>query len=414
MNMAISAKIHSFLHQWGGTTAIYFSFTHLGHDICMGLLTALLPFIREDLGLSYLQSGLLLSSYVVTSGVSQILGGWIGDKMDRRKVMIAGLCGMGLAAIAVGLSSTYHSMLVVFVLMGIVVGAYHPSAISMVSERFEEEKRGKAIALHMLGGSTGYAIGPVVGGLIAGTLGWRAAFIILSIPALAAIPIVITKLKSPAVPGVCHLTVPSKSERDTAGESAVKHINFGSVLRNLAFVGGLAITIQFAVGSAMAFFPLYLVDKYAMTSATASIWLGAVRGAGMVGTVLGGWLSDFWGRRNSVILAFAATGPVFFAVSELPFNYALIAVWLFFGMLMQFRQATVQPYLMGHTPPQYRARVFGIYFGLGMEGQSLIQPVIGHFMDIIGIVRVYSVIALGSLVLSAVSLVMMKKPKNTQ
>ena len=132
-----------------------------------------------------------------------------------------------------------------------------------------------------------------------------------------------------------------------------------------------------------------------------------------MGTVLGGWLSDFWGRRESVILAFAITGPILFAFSELPFNYALIAVWLFFGMLMHFRQSTVQPYLMSNTPPKYRARVFGMYFGLGMEGQSLIQPVVGHFMDIIGIVRVYSLIALGSLVLSVTSLVMMKKPKNT-
>ena len=410
----MSTKIHRFLHQWGGTTTIYFSFTHLGHDICMGLLTALLPFIRADLGLSYLQSGLLLSSYAMTSGVSQLLGGWIGDRMDRQKVMIAGLFGMGLAVIAVGLSSTYHLMLVVFILMGIIAGAYHPSAMSMVSERFEEDRRGKAIALHSLGGSTGFAIGPVVGGLIAGTLGWRYAFMILSVPALAVIPIVITKLKSPSVPRVSHLTDTSMSERDTACDSTARHINFGSVLLNLAFVGGLAIIIQFATGSAMAFFPLYLVDKYAMTSTTASMWVGAVRGAGMVGTLLGGWLSDFWGRRKSVILAFAITGPILFAFSELPFNYALIAVWLFFGMLMHFRQSTVQPYLMSNTPPKYRARVFGMYFGLGMEGQSLIQPVVGHFMDIIGIVRVYSLIALSSLVLSAISLVMMKKLKNTQ
>ncbi|MEE9610191.1 MAG: hypothetical protein V3W19_03010, partial [Desulfatiglandales bacterium] len=86
-------------------------------------------------------------------------------------------------------------------------------------------------------------------------------------------------------------------------------------------------------------------------------------------------------------------------------------ILIIFGMFMYMRQATVQPFLMASVPPQLRATAFGIYFGLGMEGMSLLQPVAGHFMDIYGIVEVFNVIALISITLSLVALLLMKKTK---
>ncbi|TET68116.1 MAG: hypothetical protein E3J40_01925 [Dehalococcoidia bacterium] len=73
------------------------------------------------------------------------------------------------------------------------------------------------------------------------------------------------------------------------------------------------------------------------------------------------------------------------------------------------RQATVQPFLMDSVPSQLRATMFGIYFGLALEGQSLIQPVAGHFMDIFGIAAVFNGIALISVGLSLVALLLAKK-----
>jgi len=42
------------INQWGGRFAFFFTYMHLSHDLITGLLPALLPFIREDLGLNYL------------------------------------------------------------------------------------------------------------------------------------------------------------------------------------------------------------------------------------------------------------------------------------------------------------------------------------------------------------------------
>jgi len=159
----------------------------------------------------------------------------------------------------------------------------------------------------------------------------------------------------------------------------------------------------------MAFIPIYLVDKHNIAPGYAAMMLGIIRGAGIVGSLFGGWLSDRWGRKNAIFLSLVATGPALYLLTILTFNAGLIMVFILFGMFMYMRQATVQPLLMDSVPAHLRATVFGIYFGLSMEGMSLVQPVAGHFMDIFGIVQVFTVIALISVGLSIVALFLAKK-----
>jgi hypothetical protein len=67
---------------------------------------------------------------------------------------------------------------------------------------------------------------------------------------------------------------------------------------------------------------------------------------------------------------------------------------------------------MDNVPPHLRATIFGIYFGLGMEGISIIQPIFGYFMDLYGIVRVFEVVALISIALSVISLLLARKSRS--
>jgi len=398
----------SILHQWGGSTAAFFTYTHLGHDLCTGLLVALLPLIKEVWGLSYLQSGLLLSAYTITSGLSQFPGGWIGDRV-RYHIMIAiGLGGVGLTTLVVGLSQAYYPMLVILVIMGIFAGAYHPSAVSMLSGYFEEARRGKVIALHMVGGSIGFTIGPVIGGLIADMLGWRFAFMILSIPALVAVPLMLKKFR-PQAPVNNIESINQASQNDNTRSQPMPRGIIFQVLRPIAIIFVLATLMQLIGGSAMAFIPLFLVDKHNVAPAYAAMMMGIVRGGGIAGSLFGGWLSDKWGRKGAIFLALGATGPTLYLLTWLPFNAGLIVIFILFGILMYMRQATVQPFLMDSVPPRLRATIFGIYFGLGMEGMSLAQPVAGYFMDIFGIAEVFNVIALISIGLSLVALLLAKK-----
>ena len=402
-------RFSAIFRQWGGSTASLFTYTHLSHDLCCGLLTALLPLIKEGLGLTYLQSGFLLSAYTITSGFSQVPGGWLGDRLRRTIVIAVGLGGVGLSTIAVGLSPSYYPMLLILIVMGMLAGGYHPSAVTMLSGHFEESRRGRVIALHMVGGSIGFSMGPLLGGLIAETLGWRFAFIILSFPAILAVPLILKKFALIEKAAGIMPSRQASGKEPPQIQTGVGRVNVIQALRPIVTILFLCVSMQLIAGIAMSFAPLYLVDKHGVTPSFAAVLVGILRFGGIAGSLFGGWLSDQWGRKRAIFLSLVATGPVLYLLTILPYNAGLVIILVTFGMFRYMTQATMQPYVMDSVPPYLRATAFGIYFGMALEGQSLLQPVAGHFMDIYGISSIFTVIALTSAGLSLVTLLLAKK-----
>lgn len=362
-------------------------------------MSAMLPLVRKDLGLNYLDSSLLVAVYAIISGGAQVLGGWLGDRARRNVVVAIGLGGVGLAALGVGMSPTYAAILFFMSIMGIFGGFYHPSATSLLMGYFDSARRGSVIGLHLLGGTIGFTAGPVLGGLIGAALGWRFSFIVLGIPALLAVPVVIKRFTPRDQSG------PMKKMESVDGSAAgEERPRLLAVIRPLLTITLLAILTHLIAGASLAFVPLYLVDKHHVDPAYAAMLFALIRGGGMFGSLFGGWLSDRWGRKNTVVMALAATGPLFFLITWLPFSLAMMVVFVLFGAIMSTRQSAIQTLIMDRTPPQLRSMVYGIYFGLSQEGMSVTQPIVGQFMDLFGIVKVFHVLALGSIALSVLVL----------
>lgn len=416
--MSSNVRLKRGFREWGGGIAAFFGYTHASHDMVVGLLVGLLPIIRDSMGLNYLQTGLLISAFTITSGMSQFFGGWLADKYSRRRIIATGMGGVGLSAIAFGFSPTYSIMLATLVVMGIFSGGYHPSATPMLTSYFDKDRHGRVIAIHMLGGSIGFSASPVLGGIIADMLGWRFAFIILPIPVLLATFLMLFKFKgrrNTSIEERAGIEIEIKSSKeDTVNVENGKTGKFRLIshaLRPIAVLVILVIIFQLVVGSAMAFIAVYLADKHGIAAVHAAMWLGVVRGGGVAGSLLGGWLSDRWDREKALILVLVVTGPVLFLATRLSFGVGLIAVMVLLGLLMNMRQSTMQPLLVAYTPPALMATVFGFYFGLSMEGSSLIQPVAGYFMDIVGINTVFSTMALITVSLSLFTFIWWKKSR---
>jgi MFS transporter, FSR family, fosmidomycin resistance protein len=386
------------INEWGGKSALFFTYTHLSHDLTTGLLGALMPFIRQDLGLDYLQAGFLISAWAISAGCAQFLGGWLSDKLGPRRSISIGLAGVGISGASIIFASSYSALVAIFIFMGILSGFYHPSAVSALTNRFEDKKRGRVIALHMLGGGLGFGIGPFLGAIIAGNLNWHFAFLILSIPAIVASVLAFFQLK-------LEPTAAQLSEAASAAGSKQKPIGIWQVFKAAAGIMALSITIALITGPVVSFLPLFLVDVRHLSESAGSMWVTVIRMGGLLGSLFGGWLADKWGRRNAIFLSLVLFGPVVFLLTRLQFGFALAVVFVLLGWLMSMRETTMQTYLMVNTPPKIRATVFGIYFGFGQQGSSIIQPVAGNFMDNFGITGVYNVIAYITMGFSFLSLV---------
>jgi FSR family fosmidomycin resistance protein-like MFS transporter len=386
------------INQWGGKFAFFFTYMHLSHDLTTGLLAALLPFIRQDLDLNYLQAGFLISAFSLTAGLSQLLGGWVSDRISKPKAIALGLGGVGISAAAVSLASSYYVLLVVLIALGIFSGFYHPSAISALTTHFEEQRRGRVVALHMIGGGLGFGLGPLLGAIIASVFSWRIAYIFLGLPALVAAVLVFTQLK----------LAPINTPEDTSSSQVTgkKSIGLWQVFKPAFGIIAISIAMQLVTGPIMSFVSLFLIDVHHLSAAAGSMWVTIIRFGGLAGNIIGGWLTDKWGRRNTIFLILIMFGPIVLLLAKLPFGFALGLVFILFGWMMAMRETTIQTLLMDNSPPQLRATVIGIYFGFGQQGSSIIQPVAGDFMDAIGINGVFNIIAFISIGLSVLTLIL--------
>jgi MFS transporter, FSR family, fosmidomycin resistance protein len=387
----------SVFSQWGGKFAFFFTYLHTSHDLTTGLLAALLPFIREDLHLDYLQAGLLVTAFSLTAGLSQLLGGWLSDRISKRNAITIGLCGVGLSCIVISFAPSYYYLLGALILLGVFSGFYHPSSISALTNHFPASQRGKVVNLHMLGGGLGFAVGPLIGAVIAATLNWHFAYAILGIPAIIAGILVRTRLK----------LTEAKAPRGTPAAQAIgPKIGVWQVFKPAILLVILSVFMQLIAGPLMSFFSLYLVDVHHLSATAGSMWVTVIRFGGLAGNIIGGWLTDKWGRRNMIFLVLIAVGPIVFLMTKLPFGVGLMIVLILFGWLMTMRETTTQTILMDNAPPRLRATIIGIYFSFGQQGSSIIQPIAGNFMDTIGIVDVFSFMAYLSIGLSIIAIIL--------
>ena len=85
---------------------------HFGHHLLTALPIPMSPFIRDDFGLDYTKTGLIISAFSVAYGIGQLPAGWLADRIGPRIVVTVGICGVAVAGLLVGLSYTYVMVLV--------------------------------------------------------------------------------------------------------------------------------------------------------------------------------------------------------------------------------------------------------------------------------------------------------------
>jgi len=140
--------------------------------------------IRSDFALDYTQSGLVVSVIGLSIGFGHLPAGWLADRLGPRILITVGISGVAVAGLLVGLSRTYIAMIVFLALMGLLGGGYHPAAPPLISASIEPKNQGRALGLHMIGGSASFFLAPIIGAAIASAWGWRSSFIALAVPTI--------------------------------------------------------------------------------------------------------------------------------------------------------------------------------------------------------------------------------------
>ncbi len=348
---------------------------HFGHHLLTALPTPLLPLIRRDFALDYTQAGLVISAFTLAYGIGQLPAGWLADRIGHRLVITVGICGVAVAGFFVGLSQTYVMMIVLLALMGVLGGGYHPAAPPMISALVEPKNRGRALGLHMIGGSASYFLAPLIAAAIATAWGWRGSFIGLAFPAMV-LGAVFYGLLGRQVAGkkgeykttVIHTEVPAQPGR----------------LRRLVWLIILSASSQAVMTSTMSFIPLFLVDHFGISEQAAAASMALIYSAGLWASPLGGYLSDRLGRVPVILVVSFIAGPIIYLLNLVPYGIAIGAVLVTIGAVIYVRMPVTEAYIVSQTSARNRSTILGIYFFSGMEGGGILTLGMGYLIDRFG------------------------------
>jgi MFS family permease len=349
-----------------------FVLAHCGHHLLTALPVPLLPMIRSDFGLDYTRSGLVISAFILSYGIAQVPAGVLADRVGPRILITAGILGVALAGLLVGFSHTYLTMIVFLVVMGLLAGGYHPATPPLIFATVKPENLGRALGLHMIGGSVSFFLAPLIAAGIGATYGWRGPFIALAVPAGAvgiALYVILGQrgLAKKSQPK----TGPSQKE-STPGQGR---------LGKLVYFIFLTTCTHAVLFSTMSFIPLFLVDHFLVPKATAAALIAIIYSAGLWVGPIAGYLSDHWGRARLVLTVCTITGPLIYLLNLAPYRWGIVVLLLVMGITIYVRLPVSEAYILGQTSEHHRSTVLGIYYFGNREGGGIFTPIMGYLID---------------------------------
>jgi MFS family permease len=335
----------------------------------MLVLPMLFPFLKQQLGVGYIELGFALTVFAVVSGLTQAPLGYIVDHVGARKILLAGLCVAGFALIMLGLHLSYSWLIASAVLLGLANSVYHPADYAILSAHMDEARMGRAFSIHTFAGFLGGAVAPAVVAALVTIVGGAGALI----AAGAVGPLVALQLVVFGLPD-------AGAMRRQGGATAPQ--------KNIITPALIVLTIFFMLlGLSSAgignFGVVALMSGYGASFPTANMALTAYFGASAAGVLAGGFLADHTVRHGQVAAAcFAVNAAVvlLIALVSLP-PMLLIAAMMAAGFLGGVIAPSRDMLVRSAAPPGAAGRAFGIV-STGFNFSGIVSPLLfGWIMD---------------------------------
>ena len=342
---------------------------HLFDDLNQGVVPALLPFFIAERGFTIAAAAGLVFASNVASSVLQPLFGLLADRRSLPWLVPCGLFLAGAGVALTGLAPTYALVLAAAAVTGIGVAAFHPEAARQVYLS-SGKRRATAMSFFAVGGNLGFAIGPALATPLQLRLGLRGT-ILLVLPALA-MALVLLRTGSATVS-----TSHAIPREDASGGEPDRwwpflRLSAPIICRAIVFYG------------LNTFIPLYWIQSYAASKGAGATALTLMLSAGVVGTLLGGWLADRFGRRVVVLVSMLALVPLLWEFVTTPSRTLALLLLVPIGLALYapFSVMTVmgQEYLPGRV-----GTASGLTIGLAVTLGGLAAPLLGRVADLHGV-----------------------------
>ena len=330
------------------------------------VVSAVLPKIQDDLGLSNFMGGFLATIFLLGYFATAPVFGALGDRMQRKWLIALGVIVWSAATIASGLATTATQLLVARAFVGIGEASYATLAPTIIDDISPPERKGRNLAYFYGATPFGAALGSLVGGFVEARWGWRTAFFVAGGPGLV-------------IALVCLAIAEPERKLSTAKPDLKKDL--GTLARSALYRQGVLgyCAYTFAIGAFSYWAPKFLFARYHLALDVANFRFGLITVvAGVIATFLGGFWADRMRRgitgsgavtaNDDVVrglLRICAIGsaigaPLALACFLSP-SSGIFFVLVFFCILALFLSTSpINAVVLGAVPPGLRASAMAI------------------------------------------------------
>ena len=341
---------------------------HCINDFGQGSLAALIPFFIANFGLNYYQSASIIFCNTVVASIAQPILGYVADRWRVPWFIPVGFTVTLVSISAIALASSYEMILALSLIAGIGAALFHPEAALLVN-RAQSNELGNAMGRFAVGGSAGFALGPLLAGGVY-VFGGQFLWLFTAIALIGVLLYVYAFTGSTDTDAIGE----SKSSAKSTNSGTNDWVSFGKLFFVIA-----SRSILFSVLSI--FIPILYITVINGEASASSLALTMYFAMGAVLTYMGGALSDKLGFLKTVRL-----GNLIFLPSVLVFIF-VPNIWGFFGAMIPMAFGVFSQYgpitVLGQ---KYLAKnagfASGITLGLGITLGGLVAPYVGHLADI--------------------------------
>jgi FSR family fosmidomycin resistance protein-like MFS transporter len=344
------------------------SFGHLVTDIYQGALPAILPYLKDKLALTYTMAGVLLMASNFTSSILQPVFGHYSDKKEKAWLLPLGCLAAGLGLSLASLPHSFWLLLLLVVVSGLGIAAYHPEGYKTASY-FTGENAATGMSVFSVGGNLGIALGPLFSlGAIA-YLGFKGlpVMLVFSLSFLVLLAFVWGFLRD-TKPVATHKKPPAAADAPKA------YLALFLVIATVVMRAWIRLGL-------MTYIPFYFIQHLKGDPLYSGKLVTVFLLGGVVGTIFGSMLADRWGHKEYLIYSLIATSLLSPLILMATGPWLFVVLFLVGTALISSFTVTIvmAQRLLPHRLGVASGLMVGFAIGTGGFGVTLLGMVADHF-----------------------------------
>lgn len=371
------------LYKWRLVAILWIAF--FLHQGDRQIYNAVLPLIRDGLGLTDVQMGLVATVFTAVYGVCVPLAGLAGDILRRKWIVIVSLLVFSAGTLCTGLGG---GLIGLILFRSVATGGgeafYYPAATSLLGQ-FHGKSRATALAIHQTALYIGITVSGLAAGWIGQTFGWRPAFFTFGFAGIAWALVAALALRDTPQPAA-------------EGAARAERIPIGEVLRRVAGKRS-ALMLWLAFGAMvyvnvahMTWMPTYLHEKFDLSLANAGFSSMFYHyAAAFVGVLIGGRLTDRLAARRRTVrfeanaLGLLAGAPFILWMARADQPWACYAALAGYGLFRGIYDSNLFASLFDVIEPRLRASATGLMLSFAFVVGACSPVVLGWMKTRVGL-----------------------------